>query len=197
MAIMLKQLLKAYWQPLLAMLVAAAAGFALAALIYGKQLSDERLAFSNAKTTWSEEKTQAANDTSAALTAALARQKAAQQLGDKLSAELQAKIDALYSDNQRLKRQINNATQKDGATYTGLGPNSLCVYQSALGYADCDQRVQPTASGSVPTARETQPTHSGLPPEDILAHAADYGKWCQQLETQLIQINKYYSGGAK
>ncbi len=197
MAIMLKQLLKAYWQPLLAMLVAAAAGFALAALIYGKQLSDERLAFSNAKTTWSEEKTQAANDTSAALTAALARQKAAQQLGDKLSAELQAKIDALYSDNQRLKRQINDATQKDGATYTGLGPNSLCVYQSALGYADCDQRVQPTASGSVPTARETQPTHSGLPPEDILAHAADYGKWCQQLETQLIQINKYYSGGAK
>lgn len=196
MAIMLK-LLKAYWQPLLAMLVAAAAGFALAALIYGKQLSDERLAFSNAKTTWSEEKTQAANDASAALTAALARQKAAQQLGDKLSAELQAKIDALYSDNQRLKRQINDATQKDGATYTGLGPNSLCVYQSALGYADCDKRVQPTASGSVPTARETQPTHSGLPPEDILAHSADYGKWCQQLETQLININKYYSGGAK
>lgn len=196
MAIMLK-LLKDYWQPLLVMLVAAAAGFALAALIFGKQLSDERLAFSNAKTTWSEEKTQAANDASAALTAALARQKAAQQLGDKLSAELQAKIDALYSDNQRLKRQINDATQKDGATYTGLGPNSLCVYQSALGYADCDQRVQPTASGSVPTARETQPTHNGLPPEDILAHSADYGKWCQQLETQLIQINKYYSGGAK
>ncbi|HHZ1080638.1 TPA: hypothetical protein ACV98Q_000323 [Yersinia enterocolitica] len=191
------KLLKAYWQPLLAMLGAAAAGFALAALIYGKQLSDERLVFSNAKTTWLEEKTQAANDASAALTAALARQKATQQMGDKLSAELQAKIDALYSDNQRLKRQINDATQQDGATYTGLGPNSLCVYQSALGYADCDQRVQPTASGSVPTARETQPTHSGLPPEDILAHAADYGKWCQQLETQLIQINKYYSGGAK
>lgn len=196
MAIMLK-LLKDYWQPLLAMLVVAAAGFALAALIYGKQLSNERLAFSEAKTAWSEEKTRAANDASAALTAALTRQKTAQQLGDKLSAELQAKIDALYSDNQRLKRQINDATQKDGATYTGLGPNSLCVYQSALGYADCDQRVQPTASGSVPTARETQPTYSGLPPEDILAHAADYGKWCQQLETQLIQINKYYSGGAK
>ncbi|HGK4817008.1 TPA: hypothetical protein ACJ2XR_004587 [Yersinia enterocolitica] len=194
---MLKQLLKAYWQPLLAMLVATAAGFALAALIYGKQLSDERLVFSNAKTTWLEEKTQAANDASAALTAALARQKATQQLGYKLSAELQAKIDALYSDNQRLKRQINDATQQDGATYTGLGPHSLCIYQSALGYPDCDQRVQPTASGSVPTARETQPTNSGLPPEDILAHAADYGKWCQQLETQLININKYYSGGAK
>ncbi|EKN3971074.1 hypothetical protein ACULTK_004462 [Yersinia enterocolitica] len=191
------KLLKAYWQPLLAMLVAVAAGFALAALIYGKQLSNERLAFSEAKTTWSEEKTRAANDASAALTAALERQKTAQQLGDKLSAELQAKINALYSDNQRLNRQINDATQQDGATYTGLGPHSLCVYQSALGYADCDQRVQPTASGSVPTARETQPPHSGLPPEDILAHAADYGKWCQQLETQLIQINKYYSGGAK
>ncbi|WP_338630001.1 hypothetical protein QJR53_03805 [Yersinia enterocolitica] len=191
------KLLKVYWQPLLAMLVAVAAGFALAALIYGKQLSNERLAFSEAKTAWSEEKTRAANDASAALTAALERQKTAQQLGDKLSAELQAKIDTLYSDNQRLKRQINDATQKDGATYTGLGPNSLCVYQSALGYADCDQRVQPTASGSVPTARETQPANSGLPPEDILAHAADYGKWCQQLETQLIQINKYYSGGAK
>lgn len=196
MAIMLK-LLKAYWKTLLVLLMAAVAGFALAALIYGKQLTDERLDFSQAKTVWLEEKAKAANDASAALETALARQRAAQQLGDKLSAELQAKIDALYSDNQRLKRQINDATQKDGATYTGLGPNSLCVYQSALGYADCDQRVQPTASGSVPTARETQPTHSGLPPEDILAHAADYGKWCQQLETQLIQINKYYSGGAK
>lgn len=190
-------LLKAYWKPLLGLLIVAAAGFALAALIYGKQLSDEKLAFSEAKTTWSEEKTRAANDASDALTAALARLKAAQQLGDKLSAELQAKINALYSDNQRLKRQINDATQQDGATFTGLGPHSLCVYQSALGYSDCDQRVQPTASGAVPTARETQPTGSGLPPEDILAHATDYGKWCQQLETQLIQINKYYSGGAK
>lgn len=191
------KLLKSYWQPLLALLVAVVAGFALAALIYGKQLSDERLVFSNAKTVWQKEKTQAANDASAALVAALAGQKAAQQLGDKLSAELQAKIDALYSDNQKLKRQINDATQQDGATYTGLGPNSLCVYQSALGYPDCDQRVQPTASGTVPTASETQPTHSGLPPEDILAHATDYGKWCQQLEAQLIQINQYYSGGAK
>ncbi|HFP7881327.1 TPA: hypothetical protein ACJIWH_002408 [Yersinia enterocolitica] len=194
---LLRTLLKTYWKPLLALLIVAAAGFTLAALIYGKQLSNERLAFSQAKTTWAEEKAQAANDASAALTAVLARQKAAQQLADKLSAELQAEIDKLYSDNQRLKRQINDATQQDGATYTGLGPHSLCVYQSALGYPDCDQRVQPTASGSVPTASETQPTHSGLPPEDILAHAADYGKWCQQLETQLIQINKYYSGGAK
>ena len=193
----IRKLLRTYWKPLLALLIAAAAGFALAALIYGKQLSNERLAFSEAKTAWSEEKTRAANDASAALAAALARLKVAQQLGDKLSAELQAEIDKLYSDNQRLKRQINDATQQDGATYTGLGPNSLCVYQSALGYPDCDQRVQPTASGTVPTASETQPTHSGLPPEDILAHAADYGKWCQQLETQLIQINKYYSGGAK
>ena len=193
----LRMLLKTYWKPLLALLVAAVAGFTLAALIYGKQLSDDRLLFSEAKTTWQEEKTQAANDASAALTAALARQKAAQQLGDKLSAELQAKIDALHNDNQRLKRQINEATQQDGATYTGLGPNSLCVYQSALGYPDCDQRMQPAASGAVPTAHKTQPTDSGLPPEDILAHAADYGKWCQQLETQLIQINKYYSGGAK
>ena len=190
-------LLKACWKPLLALSVAAVVGFALAALIYGKQLSDERLLFSTAKTTWQEEKTRAANDASAALVAALARQKAAQQLGDKLSAELQAKIDALHNDNQRLKRQINEATQQDGATYTGLGPNSLCVYQSALGYPDCDQRMQPAASGAVPTAHETQPTGSGLPPEDILAHSADYGKWCQQLETQLIQINKYYSGGAK
>ncbi|CNI33664.1 Uncharacterised protein [Yersinia frederiksenii] len=193
----LRMLLKTYWKPLLALLVAAIAGFALAALIYDKQLSDEQLLFSKAKTTWQEEKTQAANDASAALTAALARQKAAQQLGDKLSAELQAKIDALHNDNQRLKRQINEATQQDGATYTGLGPNSLCVYQSALGYPDCDQRMQSAASGAVPTARETQPTGSGLPPEDILAHSADYGKWCQQLETQLIQLNKYYSGGAK
>ncbi len=196
MSLLLK-LLRTYWKLLLALLIAAAAGFALAALIYGKQLLDTRLAFSEAKTTWSEEKTRAANDASAALTAVLARQKTAQQLGDKLSAELQAKINTLYSDNQRLKRQINDATQQDGATYTGLGPHSLCLYQSALGYPDCDQRVQSTASSAVPTARETQPTHSGLPPEDILAHSADYGKWCQQLETQLIQINKYYSGGAQ
>lgn len=193
----LLKLLKAYWQPSLALLVAAVAGFVLAALIYGKQLSDEKLSFSRAKTAWSEEKKQAANDASSALVAALVRQKTAQQLADKLSAELHAKIDKLYSDNQRLKRQINDATQQDGAGYTGLGPHSLCVYQSALGYPDCDQRVQPAASGAVPTARETQPAVNGLPPDDILAHATDYGKWCQQLETQLIQINKYYSGGAK
>ncbi|EPP1150968.1 hypothetical protein ACULTK_004494 [Yersinia enterocolitica] len=193
----IRKLLRTYWKPLLALLIAAAAGFVLAALIYGKQLSDERLNFSEAKTTWSEEKTRAANDASAALTAALERLKVAQQLGDKLSVELQAEIDKLYSDNQRLKRQINDATQQDGATYTGLGPHSLCVYQSALGYPDCDQRVQPTTSSAVPTTRKTQLTSSGLPPEDILAHSADYGKWCQQLETQLIQINKYYSGGAK
>lgn len=195
--LLLRTLLKAYWKPLLVLLITAAAGFALAALIYGKQLADERLGFSQAKNGWLEEKTKAANDASTALETALARQKAAQQLGDKLLAELQAKINALYSDNQKLKRQINEATQQDGATYTGLGPHSLCVYQSALGYPDCDQRVQSAASSAVPVAGETQPPHRGLPPEDILAHSADYGKWCQQLETQLQQINQYYSGGAK
>ncbi|HEC1649386.1 hypothetical protein [Yersinia massiliensis] len=194
---LLRTLLKAYWKPLLVLLVAAVAGFALAALIYGKQLADERLGFSQAKNGWLEEKTKAANDASTALETALARQKDAQQLGDKLLAELQAKINALYSDNQKLKRQINDATQQDGATYTGLGPHSLCIYQSALGYPDCDQRVQSAVSSAVPVAGETQPPHSGLSPADILAHSADYGKWCQQLETQLRQINQYYSGGAK
>lgn len=193
----LLKLLKTYWLPLFCGLAAMGAGYALAALVYGKQLADDAVSFSNAKNAWQVEKTQAAKDATAALVAAQAREKAAQQRAATVSAQLLANIDTLTRANQALKRQIHDATQQDGATYTGVGPNSLCLYQSALGYPDCDQRVPAASRGATPLATETAPTSGGLPPGDLLAHAADYGKWCQQLETQLRQLKAYYAGGTQ
>lgn len=103
---------------------------------------------------------------------------------------LQSRAD-LATAQRQLKQRITHATQSDGARFTGLGPDSLQLYRAALGYTAAD--LPAADAGAVATAGQAAATAPGLPPADLLSHAADYGQWCQQLEQQVqafIRLHK-------
>ena len=194
---------KRYWALLLLVLVAMLAGsvigYAIAELEFNaaqtqsaKALSDKSAELAELKTTYANEKRALAEKQSQVLAGALAKQQEYNQKANQLSGELLKAQQELSQTQQKLKRSIANATQHDGSTYTGLGPDSLRLYQTALGYTSSDQCVSDTQRGNAGNTSETSCTGSGLPPEDLLSHASDYGQWCQQLEAKLKTLSEFY-----
>lgn len=129
----------------------------------------------------------------AELGAALAEQKELTDQAHRIGWEL-IQTRAQLSDTQhQLKQRIPDAIRRDGPRFTGLGPDSLRLYQSALGYlSPGNPGVSAADPGDAAKADQASAAGSGLPPADLLAHSADYGLWCQQLESQLdTWINLY------
>ena len=201
---------KRYWALLLLVLVAMLAGsvigYGIARLEFNaaqtqsaKALSDKSAELAELKITYANEKRALAEKQSQALAGALAKQQEYNQKANQLSGELLKTQQELSQTQQKLKRSIANATQHDGAAFTGLGPDSLRLYQTALGYTSGDLCVSDTQRGNAGNTSETSCTGSGLPPEDLLSHASDYGEWCQQLEVKLKKLNEFYqqTGGQK
>ena len=129
---------------------------------------------------------QAAADARAAeLGAALTEQ---QRLNDQAHQVGYALIEAraeLANARSQLTRRIDNATRSDGDRFTGLGPDSLRVYRTALGYPERDPDLPATDAGHAAQAGAATGADTGLPAADLLEHAADYGQWCRQLDAQL------------
>ncbi|MGQ6549762.1 hypothetical protein ACUNEV_19790 [Serratia sp. IR-2025] len=137
---------------------------------------------------------EAAERQSAALAGMIARQQQEQDRADKLAKELLTTKDLLSAANKKLKDGISDALKNDGATTCGLGPDSLRLYRSGLGYPSLQgdrDTLLGTSGGTVAHSGTTSGPGEGLPPGDLLAHAADYGQWCQQLEKQLIGLNQW------
>lgn len=127
-----------------------------------------------------------ANAKAAELGAALAEQKELTDQAHRIGWELIQTRARLADTQHRLKQRIADATRSDGPRFTGLGPDSLRLYQSALGYRSPGDPGMPTAdAGNADQAGQTTGADEGLPPEDLLAHSADYGEWCQKLDGQL------------
>lgn len=201
---------KRYWALLLFLLFAMLGGAVIGSAITehefnaaqtksAKALSDKSAELAELKTTYANEKRVLAEKQSQALAGALAKQQEYNQYANQLSGELIKAQQELSRTQQKLKRSIANATQHDGAAFTGLGPDSLRLYQTALGYTSSDLCVPDTQRGNAGNTSETSCTSSGLPPEDLLSHASDYGEWCQQLEVKLKKLNEFYqqTGGQK
>ena len=114
----------------------------------------------------------------------------AQQLGWAL---LQSK-QQLDAAQRQLAERISDVTRSDGPRFTGLGPDSLRLYRQLLGYPASGEADLPAAdAGAAAEAAAAAGPEAGLPPADLLEHAADYGKWCQQLDAQLsvlIQVHQ-------
>lgn len=122
-----------------------------------------------------------ANDLAQALAETQQLNAQAQQLGWAL---IQAR--ARLADTQsQLKQRIPDAIRRDGQHWTGLGPDGLRVYRAALGYPARDPGVPASDAGDVGAAGAATGADAGLPPADLLEHAADYGQWCQRLDAQL------------
>ncbi len=104
--------------------------------------------------------------------------------------EERAKLTAMQ---KTLRKEIPHVAQTDGARWTGLGPASLRLYAAYLGYSGYSG-LPATHPGDAAKADQATGTDSGIPPADLLAHAADYGEWCQKLESQVDAFITLYGG---
>lgn len=121
------------------------------------------------------------------LQASQARYLVLQQQANQIGSELLHTRAALAQAQAQNRKRIAHVTQQDGPAFTGLGPDSLRLYQRSLGYTDADlaAAVPAADAGHAAATTKAAPATAGLLPGDLLAHAADYGQWCQQLQNQL------------
>lgn len=122
-----------------------------------------------------------------ALAVALAEQQRLSKQAQEVGWELIQTRAKLETTQRQLTQRIAHATRSDGERFTGLGPDSLRLYQGLLGYTAADLAADLPAAdaGDAATAAEAPATETGLSPGDILNHAAEYGLWCQQLDAKL------------
>ncbi|MCG8993232.1 hypothetical protein LH427_09630 [Laribacter hongkongensis] len=126
-----------------------------------------------------------ADDKAAELGLALAEQQRLIEQANQVGWALIQTRAQLADTQSQLKKRIADATRTDGMRFTGLGADSLRVYRAALGYPERDPGVPPADTPDAGAANNAATPGGGLPPEDLLAHAADYGQWCQQQSAQL------------
>lgn len=132
------------------------------------------------------------------LQASQARYLVLQQQAHQIGSELLQTRAALAQAQAQNRKRITHVTQQDGPAFTGLGPDSLRLYQRFLGYTDTDlaAAVPAANAGDAAATAEAAPAAAGLLPRDLLAHAADYGQWCQQLESQLLLFIRLHQEAA-
>ncbi|RNM05850.1 hypothetical protein [Dickeya undicola] len=141
-----------------------------------------------------QEKRQAAERQVAALQQAQADATAQRVRADELAVELLDVKTQLTTTTQRLKKGIDRAVKNDSNAFTGIGPDSLRLYRTGLGYADA-VGMSDAASGTAVHPTDAARPGRGLSPAGLLNHAADYGAWCLTLRGQLEKLNAYYKGG--
>ncbi|NHR06509.1 hypothetical protein HA052_15055 [Chromobacterium haemolyticum] len=125
--------------------------------------------------------------------AALREQTELNEQAHRLGVELLNTRAELVAAHAALKRRIPDANRSDGPAFTGIGPAGLRLYADNLGYTDAGAEGLPaTDPGNAAKTDAAAPAEAGLLPVDILAHSADYGAWCQQMEQQLDSLNRLY-----
>lgn len=202
------KILKASWKPLLVAAVLTGGGIWFGNFMTGNKLDDQALAFSQEKQNltdgfhekerqWDQERLSAANQYAADLKTALDEQDAWHQKADVLTRELAEKQKAHDETVRDLKKRLKDALDKDGPGYTGIGPGGLQLFREAFGYPGTENLA---AGQHLPAATNSASGHSvqtasagrGLSPTGIVTFSAEYGAWCQLLESRLKSINDYY-----
>lgn len=141
-----------------------------------------------------QERSRAADAKAGELATALAGQQKLAEQANKLGWELLQTRSQLATTQTQLKQRIADATQSDGDRFTGLGPGGLRLYSSALGYPERNPGLPAANAGDAANPGQTGAAGAGLQPADLIAHAADYGAWCQQLEAQLGTLAHLHGG---
>ena len=122
------------------------------------------------------------------------------QQAEQADAALLAREKELTAVKQKLEKSIEKVTRSDGAVWTGIGPQSLCVYRQNLGYPagpECEQRLSATNPTDAGHSTQTGSAGAGLSPSGLLNHAGEYGEWCGKLESKLRAIGQMYGKDAQ
>lgn len=196
------KLFNTYWPHILILVAVAAFGYNIGH-IKGKNarqtelqdaityLSAENKLKTGQITVYENDKRIAAEQHVAALQKAIADADAQRQRADQLAAELLQTKAELNQTKTQLKRKIPDVVKTDGATFTGIGPDSLRLYSASLGYPADD--LPQTSGGAAVYPADASRARGGLSPAGLLDHSADYGEWCLTLRGQLEQLNKFHN----
>ncbi|MBN3068168.1 hypothetical protein [Pectobacterium brasiliense] len=195
------KLFRAYWPQILILVAVAAFGYNIGH-IAGKNAKQtelqEAITYLSADnklkagkiTVYEQDKRIAAEQHVAALQKAIADSDAQRQRADQLAADLlKTKADLLKTKNQ-LKRKIPDVVKTDGDNFTGIGPDSLRLYRTGLGYPADD--LPQTSGGAAVYPADAARSRGGLSPAGLLDHSADYGEWCMILRENMTKLNQFY-----
>ena len=133
-----------------------------------------------------------------ALVAATAR-------GEKLARELATKTAELDAERASVNRRIRDVSEKARRDCAGLPAGWVRLYNEALGLAPAAPEASAPAAGIGAPAGSASATDAGVrsgasvmvSPEDLLAHARDYGGYCRNLRAQaeaLLAVEKGREG---
>lgn len=122
------------------------------------------------------------------------------QRANVLAVQLMGEKKRLAAQTQDITRRIRHAAQA-GAAGCSFGPDFVRLYNEALGYGVGDLPEDAASGGAVHDAGPAPASGSGvLPvksvtlavsPEDLLAHARDYGAWARGLQAQLSAVIRF------
>lgn len=190
---LLLKLAKDNWQNIASTVALICFGYWLAVQPYKTKLAQLETVHAQAKENWEAERKSVVEDYSRTLEFEVEKLQRASAENQRVTVELASIKQQLNTTKNKLKRSINHVTKNDGTTYTGLGASGLLLYRSALGYATAtNSQCLPTdTSGTTTNASKAICPSTGLSPDDLLAHSADYGEYCQQLEQQLRAIRDW------
>lgn len=129
-----------------------------------------------------------------ALVAATAR-------GEELARELATKTAELDAERASVNRRIRDVSEKARRDCAGLPAGWVRLYNEALGLAPAAPEASAPAAGIGAPAGSASATGAGVrsgasvmvSPEDLLAHARDYGGYCRNLRAQaeaLLAVEK-------
>lgn len=122
------------------------------------------------------------------------------QQAEKADASLQAREHELAKLKQKLEKSIEQATRNDGTGWTGIGPQSLCVYRQNLGYPagpECGEYLSAAHAADAGHSTQTRISGNGLSPSGLLHQSGEYGAWCATLENKLRAIGQLYGKEAQ
>ena len=123
--------------------------------------------------------------------------------GEKFARELAVKTAELDAERASVNRRIRDVSEAARRDCAGLSAGWVRLYNEALGLA-AGAGGGPGGEGADPagtaeTPGQTGPAGTGrrgdalATPEDVLAHARDYGGYCRGLEVQLATLARVVS----
>ncbi|NDV20935.1 hypothetical protein GO013_16105 [Pseudodesulfovibrio sp. JC047] len=101
--------------------------------------------------------------------------------------------------NQRIAHASQDVDTADGTCR--FGPEWVCAYNAALGTGNSCDTLSRTAAGTVGKNGTAQAVDAGIlqggpavTPEDILAHARDYGQWARATQARCNALIDWAAG---
>lgn len=123
------------------------------------------------------------------------------QRANLLAVQLVGEKKRLVAQTQDITRRIRHAAQA-GAAGCRFGPDFVRLYNEALGYPgggalpeDASAAGADHAGGPAPAAGPGLLSDRPVTPEDLLAHARDYGAWARSMRAQLRALGELLKEG--